>query len=149
MSEPRSRQMALLTVLASVVLGIGAGVLLDRTVLHRRPPSRGPRGGGGMMAMLAERPDPATRARERQRIVGRITEELSLTPTQVAQVDRVFANREEQLDAIRVRIRPKLDSLRDAMRQSMDSVLTPEQRTKFAEIRRRMDARARDGRSPR
>jgi Spy/CpxP family protein refolding chaperone len=147
MTEPRSRQMALLTVAASVVLGIGAGVLLDRAVLHRRPPGRGPR--GGMMAMLADRPDSATRARERARIVGRMTEELSLTPAQVTQVDQLFAQREDQLDAIRVRIRPALDSLRDAMRQSMDSVLTPEQRTKFAAIRARMEARVRQGGPPR
>jgi Spy/CpxP family protein refolding chaperone len=146
MTGTRSRLMAVVTVLASVAFGVGIGILLDRTVLGRRPPFRG--GRGGFVSMMTEAPDPAARERERQRIVARMTDELALTPAQATRVTALFLARETQLDSVRLRVRPQLDSLRDAMRASMDSVLTAEQRAKFAELRKRMEQRSRRGGGP-
>jgi hypothetical protein len=135
--------MAILTVIATLTLGIALGIVVERRVLHRRPDGRGNRGGGGPFGMMSEPGDSASRNRMRGRIVTRITEELALTPAQAQSVDAIFARRELQLDSLRLRVGPQLDSLRDQMRAAIDSVLTPEQRVKSAEQRRRMDERRR------
>ncbi len=141
MTTPRSRIMAVLTVLAVLTVGLVLGVVLDRRLLHRRADFRG--GRGGPFDMMTEPADTASRNRMRARIIGRITTELALTPAQARAVDSVFARRELQLDSLRARVGPQLDSLRDEMRGAIDSVLTAEQRVKFAEQRKRMDARRR------
>lgn len=147
MSTPRSRVMAVLTVLAMLGIGVAIGIAVDRSLLHRGIDSRnGGRGsgrGGGPLGSIGEPVDTASRNRMRARIVKRITDDLALTPTQASAVDAIFARRELQLDSLRARVGPQLDSLRDQMRASMDSVLTPAQRAKSAESRRRMDERRR------
>jgi hypothetical protein len=145
MTTPRSKLMAILTVLAMLCVGVVAGIAIDRTMLHKRAdvPRSGWRGSGGPFGMMDQPTDTASRNRMRARIVKRITEELTLTPAQVTAVDSIFVVRERQLDALRARVGPQLDSLRDQMRASIDSVLTPTQREKFAAIRREMDARRR------
>jgi hypothetical protein len=142
MTSPRSRWMALLTVVAMLAVGVALGIGVERRVLHQRPDYRGGRG-GGPFGMMSEPVDTASRNRMRARIVKRITDELVLTPAQAQSVDAIFARRELQLDSLRMRVGPQLDSLRDQMRVAIDSVLTPEQRLKFAEQRRRMDERRR------
>jgi hypothetical protein len=140
--------MAVLTVVAVFTIGVLLGVVLDRRLLHRRSGgswSGGRRDGGGPFGMMTAAPDTASRNRMRARIMKRITTEMALTPAQAHAVDSIFARRELQLDSLRARVGPQLDSLRDQMRASIDSVLTPEQRIKFAEQRRQMDARRRGG----
>jgi hypothetical protein len=149
MTAPRSRVMAVLTVLAMLGIGIAIGVAADRLLLRRRWENRGfSRGGGpeGPLSMMRETPDTAIRNRMRARIIGRITTEMALTPVQARAIDSIFHRRELQLDSLRLRVAPQLDSLRLQMRASIDSVLTPEQRVRFAEQRKRMDER-RNGRS--
>jgi Spy/CpxP family protein refolding chaperone len=151
MTMPRSRVMAAITVFTMLCVGIAVGIAVDRSMLRRRFGGGGPgRGGmGGPFGMIgAEPPDSATRQRMRHRIISRMRSELDLTPAQERSVDSIFASRELQLDALRSRMRPALDSLRDQMRVAMDSVLTPVQRIKFAEQRKRMDARRGGGRRP-
>lgn len=148
MTTPRSRVMAVLTVAAVLAIGTVLGVVLDRRVLHRRSDFRGGRSGGGPFGMISEPPDTASRNRMRARIMKRLTDELALTPAQATAVDSIFAHRELQLDSLRARVGPQLDSLRDQMRASIDAVLTPEQRVKFAEQRRKMDARRHSGGGP-
>lgn len=148
MTTPRSRMMAVLTVVAMLCVGVAAGIAADRTLLHRHDDSRrgGPRrggGGGGPFGMMDAPTDTGSRNRMRARIVKRITDELQLDAAQVRAVDSIFIARERDLDALRARVRPQLDSLRDQMRASIDSVLTPAQRTTFAESRKRMEARRR------
>lgn len=143
MTSPRSRWMALLTVVAMLAVGVALGIGVERRVLHRRPDIRGGRGGGGPFGMINEPVDTASRHRMRARIVKRIADDLALTAAQSQAVDAMFARRELQLDSLRMRVGPQLDSLRDQMRASIDSVLTPEQRVKSAEQRRRMDERRR------
>ena len=148
MSTPRSRMMAVLTVVAMLAIGVVIGIVLDRNVLRRRSDFRGGPGGGGRggpLGALAEPVDTAHRNEMRARIVKRIAEDIALTAAQSQAVDAIFARRELQLDSLRARVGPQLDSLRDQMQVSIDSVLTPEQRTKFAERRRVREARRRAG----
>jgi len=154
MTSPRSRAMAVLTVVAMLLIGVATGVAVERTVLHPRNAQwrggrggdgRGGGGGGGPFGMMTEPVDTVSRNRMRTRIVRRITDDLSLTPAQASAIDGIFAHRELQLDSLRARVGPELDSLRNRMRASMDSVLTPTQRAKWAETRARMDARRRTG----
>lgn len=148
MTTPRSRVMAVLTVLAMLGIGVALGIAADRTLLRHRPDGpdgRGGRGGrGGPWGMMTEPVDTANRHRMRERIVKRITDQLALSPTQAAAVGGIFARRELQLDSLRARVGPQLDSLRDQMRASIDSVLTPAQRVTFAENRKKMDGRRRN-----
>ena len=143
MTTPRSRVMAILTVVATLAVGVFIGAALDRGVLHPRGDWRGGRGGrgGGPFGFVNEPVDTASRNRMRARIVKRITDDLSLSPTQAHAVDSIFARRELQLDSLRAHVGPQLDSLRAQMRLSIDAVLTPAQRVKFAEQRKKMDAR--------
>ena len=138
MTTPRSRTMAVLTVIAMLTIGVFAGVAIDRTLL--KTPRDGRRGRGGPFGMMTEPVDTAKRNRMRERIVKHLTDDLTLTPTQATAVNAIFARRELQLDSLRSRLGPQLDSLRNQLRVSMDSVLTPEQRTKFAETRKKYDA---------
>ena len=148
MSTPRSRAMAVLTVFAMLAIGVVVGIGLDRSVLRRRGDFRGGPGGGGHggpLGVITEPVDTAHRSEMRARIVKRITEEISLTAAQSQAVEAIFARRELQLDSLRARVGPQLDSLRDQMQVSIDSVLTPEQRTKFAERRKARESRRRTG----
>ncbi len=153
MTTPRSRLMAILTVVAMLAVGVCIGVALDRNLLHRRGDARDrSRGRGGPLGMMSEPVDTAGRSRMRERIVKRIADDLTLTQAQTLAVDSIFARHEMQLDSMRARVGPQVDSLRDRMRQSIDSVLTPEQRVKMAESRKKFDTRRRgndgDGRPP-
>ena len=149
MTTPRSRAMAVLTIVAMLGIGVALGVAVERTILHRRTDQwRGGReggdgrgGSGGPFGMMTEPLDTISRNRMRARIIARITDDLSLTPAQATAIDAIFVRRELQLDSLRARVGPQLDTLRNHMRASMDSVLTPEQRVKWAAARKRMDAR--------
>ena len=150
MTSTSSRVMAVLTVVAMLAIGIVAGIGLDRSMLRKRSDFRtgqgspgGPR--GGPFGAMTEPVDTAHRNRMRARIVKNIAEDLALTPTQAKAVDAIFARRELQLDSLRSHVGPQLDSLRDQMRMSIDSVLTPDQRTKFAARRKEREARHREG----
>ena len=148
MSTPRSRAMAVLTVFAMLAIGVVIGIGLDRSMLRRRGDFRGGPGGGGHggpLGAITEPVDTAHRNQMRARIVKRITEDISLTAAQAQAVDAIFARRELQLDSLRARVGPQLDSLRDQMQVSIDAVLTPEQRTKFAERRKARETRRRAG----
>jgi hypothetical protein len=142
--------MAVLTVLAMLAVGVFIGVGLDRGVQRWRADARTGRGGrgGGPFGFVTEPVDTARRNQMRARIVKHITEDLTLTPVQAHLVDSIFARRELQLDSLRQRVGPQLDSLRDQMRLSIDAVLTPAQRVKFAEQRKKFDARRRSDGGP-
>lgn len=143
MTTPRSRVMAILTVVAMLAVGVCIGVALDRNLLHRRGDGHDRGRGRGPLGMMGEPVDTASRNRMRERIVKRITDDLTLTPVQAHAVDSIFARQEMELDSMRARVGPQVDSLRDRMRRAIDSVLTPEQRVKMAETRKKFDARRR------
>jgi vacuolar-type H+-ATPase subunit E/Vma4 len=114
-------------------------------MLTRRFDGRGR--GGPPSFMGRDQPDSASRDRMRKRIISRMRDELALTAVQERSLDSVFQTHERQLDVVRGRVRPSLDSLRDQMRAGVDSALTPEQRVKLTESRKRREAeRSRGGR---
>lgn len=146
MTTPRSRLMALFTVLAVFGVGVAIGVAADRSLLRRQSDgSRERRGGGRPFSVMGEPQDTSARNRMRSRIVKRMTDELTLTPAQAQQVDAIFATNERQLDSLRAQVGPRLDSLRHGMQIAIDSVLTPAQRVKATAMRAKWRERHRHG----
>lgn len=141
MTLPRSRLLATLTILAVLGIGVVVGVSIDRMLLHRREAARPRTGSGSPFGIIGEAPDTTGRRRMRERIVQRMTEELTLTAAQKVSIDSIFARRELQLDSLRNHVRPALDSMRSQMRSAIEAVLTPEQRTKFEESRKKREGR--------
>ena len=111
-----------LVLLIAVVVGGLAGVALDRHVLlghgfhggfdHRRPP------------------------RDRE-FRNRFAKEVGLSPEQQTRIDSIMDRQGRELRAVRRTVQPQLDSIISRTRRALDSVLTPEQRQKAQEIRRR------------
>ena len=133
MTAPASRRsppgplMAVLVLLLVAFAGGLAGVALDRLVLlphmfrrhgfgHEHGPGGAPR-------------DPQFRAR--------IAKELGLSPEQQIRIDSIMDRRGRELRAVRVQLQPTLDSIITSTRRQVDSVLTPEQRKKAEEFRRK------------
>jgi Spy/CpxP family protein refolding chaperone len=123
----RARLLAALVLLLVAVAGGLAGVALDRLVLlphmlgrpgfgHDHGPGRGPR-------------DPKFRAR--------IAKELGLTPEQQIRIDSIMERKGRELRGVRGQVQPTLDSIVTRTRRQVDSVLTPEQRKKAEEFRRK------------
>ena len=117
---------AALVLLLTLLVGGLAGVALDRLVLLPRTFHR-PGVEHGM-----RRPPP----RDRE-FRNRFARELGLTPEQQTRIDSMMDRQGRELRAVRGQVQPQLDSIINRTRRELDSVLTPEQRQKAAEIRRR------------
>jgi Spy/CpxP family protein refolding chaperone len=102
-----------------------AGIAIDRRVLL-------PRKFGAHFEHGPGRRPP--RDREFRR---RFAEELGLTDQQRVRIDSIMDRQGRELRAIRGRVQPQLDSIIGRTRRELDSILTPEQRKKAEEIRRR------------
>jgi hypothetical protein len=59
---------------------------------------------------------------------------LSLSPVQAARIDTILTREYRVMESITAPLRPRMDSLYSATRSAIDSVLTPEQRTKRAQL---------------
>jgi Spy/CpxP family protein refolding chaperone len=125
---------ALVILLAGLSGGI-AGVAVDRLLLlphlfHGGPGERHGRGGppGGDFS-------------------ERFARELGLTSDQKARVDSIMDREMRGVREVRAAVQPRLDSIIARTRREMDAVLTPEQRKKAEEMRRRHPPRPgpRDG----
>jgi Spy/CpxP family protein refolding chaperone len=68
---------------------------------------------------------------------NRFARELGLTPEQRTRIDSIMDRQGRELRAVRGQVQPQLDSIISRTRHELDAVLTPEQRQKAAEIRRR------------
>jgi Spy/CpxP family protein refolding chaperone len=134
----RSRLMAVGVLLAVAVAGAAGGVLLDRTLLA--PPPRPGRPSMGDMGRRSGSPS----SEMRKRFSDRIAKELGLTPEQQVKVDSIMTRQFEGMRKASATVQPTIDSLVRAAQASMDSVLTPEQRTKVQEMRRRPRTRGTD-----
>ena len=119
------RVLATLVLLLAVLAGGWAGVALDRLVLL-------PRGGRPRFEHGPGRHPP--RDPEFRR---RFAHEVGLSPEQQTRVDSIMDRQSRELRAIRRQVQPQLDSIIRSTRRGLDSVLTPEQRKKAEEIRRR------------
>jgi len=124
--RPGGRLLAFLVLLLVAVAGGFAGVAIDRRVLlphkfegYRFEHGPGPHG-----------------ARDRG-FRNRFARELGLSPEQQTRVDSIMERQGRELRTIRHRVQPELDSIVSRTRRQLDSVLTPEQRKKAEEIRRK------------
>ena len=117
-TSPRTLAAVLLVVVAT--LGVAAGVALDRYVLHPVRPK------GDRYA-----PESAHRF---ARYLGK---ELALTPAQLRTVDSILVARQAQSKAVSDAVRPRFEAVTVATRADLDRVFTPEQRTRYAELRER------------
>jgi hypothetical protein len=113
---------AMVLLLAAVVGGVG-GIVLDRHMLLPRM-FHGDHFAG-------HRP-----LRDRE-FRNRFAREVGLSPEQQIRIDSIMDREAHELRMLRGKIQPQLDSIIGRTRHQLDSILTPEQRKRAVEIRRR------------
>jgi len=77
-------------------------------------------------------------------MADRLRRDLDLTDAQKTQVQEIIERHHAKIEATMNTVRPAVHQELDATNVEIETVLTPEQRTKFATLRMRMDARRRD-----
>jgi flagellar basal body-associated protein FliL len=89
---------------------------------------------------------PPSDAARRAQKVQELTSRVDLTPEQSQQVDAVIADVQLQMKTIRKTLDPQLGEVREKGRERIRAILSAEQRPKFEEFIRKMDAeRKRNG----
>ena len=119
--------MAVLVLLLVAIVGGVAGVAVDRLVLLPHM-FRGP-GFGHWHG-------PGGPPRDRE-FRARFARELGLSPEQQTRIDSIMDRQGRELRAVRAQVQPTLDSIIAGTRRQIDSILTPDQRKKAEEIRRK------------
>lgn len=121
--------------LASVLLlGVGAGVLLDRFVLMST----------ALSSSAAERERPERHRDRGGRFLARLTEDLNLSSEQRAALEGVLSRNHERAHEFWQQSRREFDELRRTFRADIRALLTPEQKPRFDEMLAEYDARRRD-----
>jgi hypothetical protein len=129
-----SRGLIALIFAALFVTGLLGGVALDRLVLHHR---HGPF--AGMRPGPEEfRDQPERRTEMQKRLADRITRELDLSADQRRQLEALLPRHATAFDSLRTEMDLRLRALLDSSAMEVEGILTPEQKTKWAEIRRHM-----------
>jgi Spy/CpxP family protein refolding chaperone len=82
-------------------------------------------------------------------MTDRLTKELNLSPQQKTQVQQIIERHRAKIDATMANVRPQVRQEVEATNAEIETVLTPEQKTKFADLRMRIGARRRDRNSAR
>jgi Spy/CpxP family protein refolding chaperone len=109
-----------LTLLVVFGLGVAAGVLGERYIVHQKD-----------RRTTAGRPHPPS--------PEAWAKELGLTEDQKAQIREIFKKNEERMKTYRTESRTRLGELRKMLWDEINTVLTPEQRKKNEEMFRRME----------
>lgn len=120
MFSPKSR--AALVVLLSLIAGAILGIVADRTVLAhlgRRPPD--PRRAGEHFARMLEH-------------------RLDLTDEQKREVEAIIQRHADANETIFRETQPRIRAQMEATDREIEALLTPEQKTKFAELVRERNA---------
>ena len=120
-TRSNARAIAVVTVVATLIVGFLLGVAADRVWMYRY----GPR------LTRAQRFSP-------ERIVKRLDGELHFTDQQRAQVMQIIQARQQRIAAIQSGVRPQIRAQIDQTNAEIEKILTPEQRTKFQEIKMRI-----------
>jgi hypothetical protein len=152
-SRRRARLMAVAVMFAVAGAGVVGGISIDRWMIKEGvvqvrgprdsrggPGDRSRRGGGGGRPPGPpgmDRGGPFGGPGERQRFTDFLTRELDLTTEQRVRVDSIVGRQVTEIHAIWEQMRPRMDSVVGGARGEIERVLTPEQRTKFAELRER------------
>ena len=125
--KTKYKVIAALLMLVVFGLGVAAGILGERYVVHKkdRRPSAG----------RPHSPSPEAWAKE-----------LGLTEDQQARIREIFKRNEERMKVYRTEGLAKLDEVRKKLKEELDAVFTPEQRKKMEEmIRQHAERRKREG----
>jgi Spy/CpxP family protein refolding chaperone len=109
-----------LTLLVVFGLGVAAGILGERYVVHKQ--------GRRATAGRPHAPSPESWAKE-----------LGLTQDQQAKIREIFKRNEERMKAFRTENRARLAELRKTLSEEINGVLTPEQKIKNDEMIRRFE----------
>lgn len=120
------RAMAALLLAAVFLLGGLAGVALDRLVLSPKPAPH----------KHVSRLSPES-AHRYSRYLGK---ELSLSKEQEARVDSILIFRQSQTRALATEVHPRFEAIAEQTRADVEQVLTPEQKTKYEQLRARRRA---------
>jgi Spy/CpxP family protein refolding chaperone len=124
-----TRAAAVAVVVVAFLAGILVGVAGDHLYLIR----------SGRLT-----PRHATSRFAADRMTDRLTHELDLSPQQKTQVQQIIERHRAKIDATMANVRPQVRQELDATNAEIETVLTPEQKTKFADLRMRIGARRRD-----
>ena len=128
-----TRTAAIAVVVVAFIAGILVGVAGDHLYLIKT-------------GRLSPRRDSRSAA---ERMTDRLTHELDLTPQQKTEVQQIIERHRAKIDATMAAVRPQVRQELDATNAEIEKVLTPEQKTKFADLRMRIGARRRDRASAR
>ena len=112
---------AALIVVVAFVAGLFVGVAGDRFVLYRTGQLFPHRASGHLVSYL--------------------TRELKLTDAQRAQVEKIVNDHRAKIEAIYKNVDPQMRTEIAAANTDIEAVLTPDQRTKFREMRQRVEKR--------
>ncbi len=74
--------------------------------------------------------------------LGRMTKELALTPQQVKNLDKIFAESRERIHILWDMLGPEMQAELTDVQDKIKAQLTPEQQTKFEELRKSRSGRA-------
>ena len=80
--------------------------------------------------------------------VDMLSHRLGLRPSQRDSVRAIFERRKPAFDTLWKEIGPRIDSLEHSVSREIEAQLDPDQRTKYAELRRQFDERRRQGPPP-
>ena len=111
-------------VVVAFIAGLLVGAVVDRIWLFRH--GGGPERHRGLMA---------------DRIVDHLTHELDLNAQQKQQVATIVAAHGKRIESVWANVRPQIRQEIDATNREIATVLTPEQREKFAKLRMRLGPR--------
>lgn len=143
LNGPRFLAIALLVGVGLV--GLLGGVVLERSVLGAAPPQGDVAVEDGTEAGGSEN-DRKCESRESSRSWhSRVSRDLDLTDAQTAELERLLQAQRQQLDATMDGIRPRMKEIVAETHEEFLELLTPEQRTRFDELR----SRSSDGRRSR
>jgi Spy/CpxP family protein refolding chaperone len=88
-----------------------------------------------------------SRPRSTERLVERLTKDLSLTPAQRDSVRVILERRRVDIDSLWTDIHPRFEAVRARTHAEVERVLTPEQQQKYRERNERREKERREKRS--
>lgn len=123
-SENRNHRRATLLVIAVFLIGVGLGGV----------------GSYGIMKSTFASPSPKERrAEKRARWVEHLTSEVSLTPEQQKDLDKILTDLQARYKVIHDQEMPRFEQARQEARSQIRAILTPDQTPKFDNFLKRLD----------
>ncbi|HEY2324605.1 MAG TPA: hypothetical protein VGJ82_17225 [Thermoanaerobaculia bacterium] len=116
-----ARAIAVVTVVATLIVGFLLGVVADRVWIYRYGPHM-----------------PRAQRFSTERIVKRLDGELHFTDQQRAQVTQIIQARQQRIAVIQSGVRPQIRAQIDQTNAEIEKILTPEQRTRFQQMKMRV-----------